>query len=253
MRQIISSVSNLVRFFGNIASETSAIRLSMNNNIVRLCEGPSLAYHAKNAAAVLLSGDVIAVPTDTLYGIAALAQNNEAIDKIYHIKKRSSTKPLAICVAEVEDVYKWGKVTVPHSLLTRLLPGAVTLIFHRTPRLNPSLNPGTDLVGIRIPDHEFIRTLARCCCDSPLALTSANVSAKTSPLHVGEFSELWSKLHSVYDGGPIGGDDEDNSECREGSTIVDLSQPGAYRLVRRGVAFERTTKILQQFNLTLVD
>lgn len=242
------SVTSLVRLFGNIAAaNTAAIGPSMNN-IVRLCDGPSLAHHAENAAAVLLAGDVIAVPTDTLYGVAALAQNNDAIDKIYQIKKRSSTKPLAICVAEIEDVYKWGKVTVPHSLLTLLLPGAVTLIFHRTPQLNASLNPGTDLVGIRIPDEEFIRTLARCC-DSPLALTSANVSMKTSPLCIAEFSELWPKLHSVYDSGPIGGD----LDCREGSTIVDLSQPGSYRLVRRGVAFEHTTKILQQFDMTLID
>ncbi|KAK4312708.1 hypothetical protein Pmani_015893 [Petrolisthes manimaculis] len=157
-------------------------------------------------------------------------------------------KPLAICVAEVDDVYKWGEVTVPHTLLTLVLPGPVTLIFHRTRRLNPSLNPGTDLVAIRIPDQEFIRSLARCC-DSPLALTSANVSMKTSPLCVAEFTELWNKLHSIYDNGPIG----DELNCREGSTIVDLSQPGSYRLVRRGVAFENTTKVLQQFNLTLID
>lgn len=243
----ITATLNIVRLMSNVAADAAACGLSMSN-VSRLCEGPSLAFHAEKAAAALLSGNIISVPTDTLYGITALAQNNTAVEKIYQIKKRKSAKPLAICVAEVEDVYKWGIVTVPPSLLTLLLPGPVTLIFHRTPHLNLSLNPGSDLVGIRIPDEEFIRTLTRYC-NSPLALTSANVSMKTSPLCIEEFSELWNKLHSVYDGGPIG----EQFECREGSTIVDLSQPGSYRLIRRGVAYEQTTKILQQFELTLID
>lgn len=218
------------------------------NNVVQVLEGPSVACHAKRAAAALVLGHVIALPTDTLYGIAALAQNNTAVENIYKIKKRNSTKPLAICVAEVADVYHWGRVTVPHSLLNSLLPGPVTLIFQRTLQLNPALNPGTDLVGIRIPDEEFIRTVVRYC-GSPIALTSANISTRDSPLCVEEFSELWDKLHCVYDSGRIG----EQTECREGSTIIDLSQAGSYRLVRRGIAYEHTIKILQEFKLSLID
>lgn len=232
----------------SVAAKAATNSLPMNN-VIRLCEGPSLMHHAEKAAAALHSGHVISVPTDTLYGIAALAQNDTAVKRIYEIKHRNSTKPLAICVSEVEDVYLWGKVTVPHSLLASLLPGPVTLIFHRTSQLNPALNPESDLVGIRIPNEEFIRTVARCC-DSPLALTSANISTKASPLCVEEFNELWSKLHTVFDAGRLGGED---LECREGSTIIDLSQPGSYRLIRRGIAYEQTTAILQRFNLSVID
>lgn len=239
-----------VRVMSSVAAKAFAATNGLPmNNVIHLWEGPSLTFHAEKAAAALNSGHVISVPTDTLYGIAALAQNSTAVERIYKIKQRNSTKPLAICVSEVEDVYLWGKVTVPHSLLTSLLPGPVTLVFHRTSQLNPTLNPETDLVGIRIPNEEFIRAVVRCC-DSPLALTSANISTKASPLCVEEFSELWNKLHTVFDAGRIGGQD---LECREGSTIIDLSQPGTYRLIRRGIAFEQTTEILQRFNLSVID
>lgn len=230
-----------------LAAEAATNGFPMSH-VIRLCEGPALISQAEKASAALLSGHVISVPTDTLYGIAALAQNNTAVERIYEIKRRSSTKPLAICVSEVKDVYLWGKVTVPHSLLTSLLPGPVTLIFQRTQQLNLALNPGTDLVGIRIPDEEFIRAVVRCC-SSPLALTSANISSKVSPLCVEEFRELWSKLHTVFDGGHLG----EHLESREGSTIIDLSQPGSYRLIRRGIAYEQTTEILQRYDLTLID
>lgn len=232
-------------------SSAAVNKLTVNspmNNVVPILEGPSIAFHAKKAAAALISGHVIALPTDTLYGLGALAQNNFAIENIYKIKRRNSTKPLAICVAEVADVYHWGKVTIPHSLLSSLLPGPVTLVFQRTPQLNPALNPGTDLVGIRIPDEEFIRTVVKCC-GSPIALTSANISTKESPLCVEEFSELWGSIHSVYDIGCIG----EETDCREGSTIIDLSQTGSYRLIRRGIAYKRTVRVLQEYKLSLID
>lgn len=245
--KIFTLFLQLAKSLGTAAAEAAPNGLSMNN-VIRLWEGPSLATHAEKASAALLSGHVIAVPTDTLYGLAALAQNNTAIERIYEIKRRSSTKPLAICVSTVEDIYLWGKVTVPHTLLTSLLPGPVTLVFQRTKQLNLAFNPGTDLVGIRIPNEDFIRAVARCC-SSPLALTSANISSKASPLCVEEFSELWSKLHAVFDSGHLG----EHLESREGSTIVDLSQPGTYRLIRRGIAYEQTSKILQSYDLCLTD
>ena len=72
-------------------------------------------------------------------------------------------------------ILRWGKVTISNAILEDLLPGPVTLVFERTEQLNPGLNPTTQLVGIRIPDHDFVRQLS-LACDEPLALTSANVS-----------------------------------------------------------------------------
>ena len=79
--------------------------------------------------------------------------------------------------------FRWAHVTVPESLLRVLLPGPVTVIFERKQDLNLTLNPDTSLIGIRIPDHLFIRALCRACA-GPLALTSANVSGCQSTLRI---------------------------------------------------------------------
>ena len=77
----------------------------MTNKIVKIGRviGKTTAA-AKTAAEALAAGEVIAVPTDTIYGIAALVQNKKAVEKLYTIKKRNASKPIAICVADIEDI-----------------------------------------------------------------------------------------------------------------------------------------------------
>lgn len=210
-------------------------------NLVNLL-GPrhsSVSAIIKSAVDHLRADQVIALPTDTLYGIACLSQSPAAIKQLYHIKARNESKPVAICVSQVSEISKWGHVTVSDKLLNELLPGPVTLIFERTSLLNHDLNPGTDLVGIRIPDSWFIRQLAASCSE-PLALTSANISGAQSTLAVEEFSNIWSQLSAVYNGGPI----PDSRTARLGSTVVDLSVPGFFRIVRSGCAELNTVAIL---------
>lgn len=187
----------------------------------------------------LKEGQVIAVPTDTIYGLACLAQNTEAIKRVYDIKGRNGNKPLAICVGEVQDIYKYCKVSVKDELLRDFLPGPVTLVFERSETLNADFNPFTRLVGVRIPGHHFMRRLCQMC-DEPLALTSANVSNQASTLSVHEFEDLWPRLAIVVDGGPVA------DESRLGSTIVDLSVPGRYRIIRPGCAYSAAVTILRR-------
>ncbi|XP_012734221.2 yrdC domain-containing protein, mitochondrial [Fundulus heteroclitus] len=189
-------------------------------------------------AKALKDSHVVAVPTDTIYGLACLAQNAEAVRKIYEVKERNGQKPLAICVGEIRDIYHYCKVKVKEELLHDLLPGPVTLVFERSEELNPSLNPFTSLVGVRIPDHAFLRRLCQMCGE-PLALTSANISSQTSTVEVQEFQELWSKLAVVVDGGPIG------DQTRQGSTVIDLSVLGKYRIIRPGCALSATLDVLE--------
>ncbi|KPP65308.1 yrdC domain-containing protein, mitochondrial-like [Scleropages formosus] len=197
-------------------------------------------------AKALKEGEVVAVPTDTLYGLACLAQNSEAIKKVYDMKGRNGKKPLAICVGEIEDIYRYCKVTVPESLLRDLLPGPVTLVLERSETLNEDLNPFTPLVGVRIPDSGFIRQLSQMCGE-PLALTSANVSSHRSTVAVHEFRDLWPRLGLVVDGGQIG---DRSPQSRLGSTVIDLSVPGKYRIIRPGCALSSTTDVLKlQYNL----
>lgn len=196
------------------------------------------------AVSFLEQGHVIAVPTDTIYGIACLAQNNTGIQKLYDIKEREQSKPIAICVADIKDIPLWGHVTVSSSVLQELLPGPVTLIFERTLNLNAQLNPTVKFVGIRIPNCNFIRCVARSC-GAPLALTSANMSSHSSTLAIEEFKDLWPKLEAVFDGSHLG----ENDPLRLGSTVVDLSVKGCYHIVRSGCAEETTKKILEKYQL----
>ncbi|XP_035527914.1 yrdC domain-containing protein, mitochondrial isoform X3 [Morone saxatilis] len=208
--------------------------------------GPSVQQGGQTDGAEILSytvkalkeGHVVAVPTDTIYGLACLAQNSEAIRKTYDIKGRNGQKPLAICVGETRDIYKYCKVPVKEPLLADLLPGPVTLVFERSEVLNTDLNPFTSLVGVRIPDHAFMRRLCQMCGE-PLALTSANISSHTSTVAVHEFQELWPKLAVVVDGGPIG------DQSRLGSTVVNLSVRGKYSIIRPGCALSSTVDVLE--------
>uniref|UniRef100_A0A8C3GHH3 Threonylcarbamoyl-AMP synthase n=1 Tax=Cairina moschata TaxID=8855 RepID=A0A8C3GHH3_CAIMO len=195
------------------------------------------------AAGALQAGGLVAVPTDTVYGVACLAQDPRAVRSIYGLKGRNGRKPLAICLGDVEHIYRYCHVNVPDELLRDLLPGPVTLVLKRSEELNKDLNPFTSLVGVRIPNHPFIRELARAC-SGPLALTSANISSQASTLTVSEFQDLWPQLSLVIDGGPVG--DVQSPECRLGSTVVDLSVSGKYTIIRPGCALQSTVEILRQ-------
>ncbi|XP_054994466.1 threonylcarbamoyl-AMP synthase [Sorex araneus] len=195
------------------------------------------------AVAALRAGAVVAVPTDTLYGLACSASCPAALAAVYRLKGRSQAKPLAVCLGRVADVYRYCRVSVPDGLLRDLLPGPVTLVMERSDELHEDLNPFTRLVGVRIPEHAFMQDLAGAF-GGPIALTSANLSAQASSLTVEEFQDLWPHLALVIDGGPIG--DSQSPVCRLGSTVVDLSVPGKFSIIRPGCALERTTAILQQ-------
>ena len=198
----------------------------------------------KVASEALAAGEVIAVPTDTIYGIAALVQNKQAVEKLYKIKKRNPSKPIAICVADIEDIYNWAQVTVAKEVIEDLLPGQVTLVFKRAELLNNNFNPGTDLVGVRIPDYPFLRDVCSMS-SSPLALTSANYSADTSTLQVEEFAPLHESLNLVFDGGKL----NDSEDARLGSTVVDLSQVGTFTIIRPGSVQEHVEKIMKLHGL----
>lgn len=185
-------------------------------------------------------GNVIAIPTDTVYGLAADAQNTEAVRKLYAIKSRKSSKPIAICVHKVEHIKSWGQADhLPEEMLRQLLPGPVTVVVNRTANLNANLNPGIEKVAIRIPKHKFVEQLTSML-KTPIALTSANKSNEMSSVSVDEFSYLWPLLDAVFDGGQIG-----RERC--GSTIVDLSEPGKYEIIRKGSHVNETLQILAEY------
>ncbi|KAJ4843556.1 hypothetical protein Tsubulata_007975 [Turnera subulata] len=190
---------------------------------------PAKQPYAQEAVDALKAGKVIAVPTDTIYGFACDACSLEAVNRIYEIKGRLLTRPLAICVGDVSDINRFSVIDhLPHGLLDSLLPGPVTVVLRRgeSSVLEKSLNPGLDSIGVRVPDSNFIRVIAHGL-GSAVALTSANLSGQPSSLCIKDFESLWKHCAYVYDGGVL-------PSGREGSTIVDLTAEGKYKILRPG-------------------
>ncbi|KAF2321767.1 hypothetical protein GH714_002591 [Hevea brasiliensis] len=190
---------------------------------------PATELCSEEAVEALKTGKVIAVPTDTLYGFACDACSLEAINRIYEIKGRKHTSPLAICVGDASDIKQFAVTDhLPHGLLDSLLPGPVTVVLRRgeSSALEKSLNPGLDSVGVRVPDCNFIRVIARGL-GRAVALTSANLSGQPSSVCIKDFEALWEHCAYVYDGGVL-------PSGRAGSTVVDLSRLGKYKILRPG-------------------
>ncbi|XP_002991001.2 yrdC domain-containing protein, mitochondrial isoform X1 [Selaginella moellendorffii] len=201
--------------------------------------------NVRHAIAALRRGDVISVPTDTLYGLAADACSRVAVERIYDIKGRNAGSPLAVCVADVPDLKRYARIDhLPDALLHDLLPGPVTLVLNRGDKseLEKSLNPGLLSIGIRIPDSDFIRSVARAF-DGALALTSANTSSRPSSICVEEFEHLWPQCAAVFDAGEL-------SAGRAGSTIVDLTAEASFKVLRAGSALQETKKCLIRHGLS---
>lgn len=201
------------------------------------------------AANRLHQGDVIALPTDTVYGLACSANDPHAIQKLYDMKGRDEEKPVAVCVSSISQLKHYSEAShLPDDLLGRLLPGAVTIILNKSRHLNnPFLNNGIRKIGLRIPDYEFIQKVSSKFVE-PIALTSANKSGASSTLDVFEFSDLWPNLSVVFDGGHLGDKDNDMKQ-RCASTVIDLSTPGFYQIIRNGIAMEHTVQTMNEFNI----
>lgn len=209
---------------------------------------PQIETSSLNAAIfaveTLKIGGIVALPTDTVYGIACCATNIDAIGKLYDIKARNENKPVAICVGRVCDIQQWAQIShLPEKLLKSLLPGPVTLILRCANKLDKSLN-FNGKIGIRIPDCDFIREVCNGL-NVPLALTSANLSGDPSSVDISEFQSLWPKLAGIVDGGRLGVGDSN----RGASTVVDLCEPGYYKITRDGIASAKTHEVLKSFAL----
>ena len=157
------------------------------------------------AEAVLKNGGVAAIPTDTVYGFAAAVHDEEAVARLYEIKGRSQVKAIAVLLADPEQAEEIAETFSEKAkrLALTYWPGGLTIIIQKKAGLPPSLS-SNDLVGLRIPDHDFTRELIRRT--GPLAVTSANISGEPPAKSLADFSpELIEKLDIIIDDGPAKG------------------------------------------------
>lgn len=161
----------------------------------------------QQAVDILTNGGVVAFPTETVYGLGALATNEQAVQKIFEAKGRPSDNPLIVHIGRRAEVANYATHITEDAkkLMTAYWPGPLTLVFDKIPGvIAPNVTPGVDTVGIRMPDHPVALELLRAL-GGPLAAPSANRSGKPSPteaLHV--FEDLEGLIPLILDGGQTG-------------------------------------------------
>jgi L-threonylcarbamoyladenylate synthase len=169
----------------------------------------------KIALDILKSGGLVAFPTDTVYGVGALAFDGNAIELIYAAKDRPPEKAIPILIGEIMDTVK-VVTEFPQTariLAARFWPGPLTCVLAKKPTL-PKAVSATSTVGVRIPDHAVARILLRSA--GPMAVTSANISGQQSPSSAEEvFRQLDGRIPLIIDGGETPGGIP--------STVVDCS------------------------------
>ncbi|MCY4402934.1 MAG: L-threonylcarbamoyladenylate synthase [Candidatus Poribacteria bacterium] len=160
----------------------------------------------KKAVDCIKSGGIIAIPTDTVYGVGADPFNVEAVQKLYTIKGRPEDKPIPLVLGTVEDVKQVAQNLTGYfyHLTEKFWPGGLTIVVEAK-NLLPQLTAGGTTVGLRIPNQLILLEILQKF-GSPLAITSANISgqpAATSPDEFGE--ELTSKIDYIVDDGKTPG------------------------------------------------
>ncbi len=158
---------------------------------------------------IVRSGGVVAVPTDTVYGLIGSAADAGAIQKIFQIKQRPDEKALPVFVRSVAEARRLAYIADEKArFLERVWPGAVTVIFHHKEKLPKILTGGRGTMGLRIPDFPFLRELLGRV-DFPLAQTSANMSGMPPARDADElaayFESAPARPDAIVDGGRIEG------------------------------------------------
>src|SRR5580698_9488250 len=169
------------------------------------------------AAELLRAGEVVALPTETVYGLAANALDAAAVARIYEIKGRPAHNPIIVHVAGLEMardcLADWPPLA--EKLAGAFWPGPLTLVLPRSPRIPDIVTAGGPTVGVRWPSHPFIQAVIREC-GFPLAAPSANLSNRVSPTNARHVSQsLGGKIPLIVDGG--------QSQVGIESTVIDLT------------------------------
>ena len=163
---------------------------------------------------VLESGGAVVYPTDTVYGLGVNILDENAVKKVFSIKKRPFNKPVSVCVSKIKDIYDIAYLDKDEEeIVENLLPGPYTIILRRKKHIYPLLTAGMDKIGIRIPDNKVCQELTR---KFPITTTSANLSGGKVPKSVEEVLEqLGDCVDLILDAGV--------SKTGIPSTVIDLT------------------------------
>ncbi|MCX7871704.1 MAG: L-threonylcarbamoyladenylate synthase [Verrucomicrobiae bacterium] len=210
----------------------------MNNTeiqakVLRAIEPGEIERAVDAAVELLKAGDVVALPTETVYGLAANALNPDAVAKIFAVKGRPSNNPLIVHVSSVymakRCVRQWSGEA--QKLANNFWPGPLTIVLPKSEIIPPVVTAGGETVGVRFPSHSVIQKIIEKC-GFPLAAPSANISNRVSPTtaeHV--LRQLGNRIKLIVDGGA----------CHVGieSTVFDVAS-NPPRVLRPGIIHEES-------------
>ncbi|HZP22519.1 MAG TPA: L-threonylcarbamoyladenylate synthase [Terriglobales bacterium] len=200
----------------------------MRPEIVKISSQQPESSLVTYVAEKIRAGEVLGMPTDTFYGLAADPFNLHAVDRIYEIKSRSRHKPLSLLIESVDQAAElaWPVPEIFYLLARRFWPGPLTVIVKADPRLPLKVTANTGNVALRVPNAEVPLAIIRSA-GVPITATSANLHGEmecTSAMAVRD--QLGDCLSIIVDGGLAPG--------AMPTTIVDLTSDGSWRLLRHG-------------------
>lgn len=158
----------------------------------------------QRAVAALEKGEIIAYPTDTVYGLGCDLLNKAAVERLYEVKRMPKDRPLALICVDLGDIARYVVVdNSAYRLLRRLLPGPYTCILPATREVPKIISPKRTQVGIRIPDHAVPRAIAQAL-GRPLISTTAAPHGEDPIQWPQDIASTFRAVSLVLDGGPGG-------------------------------------------------
>lgn len=149
---------------------------------------------------LLQQGEVVAFPTETVFGLGVKYGRLEDLEKIYQLKNRDHSKAVTLMVAQREDIEKYAYISEQaKKIIDAFMPGMITLILKKKDTVDNRYTAGLETIGIRIPDDPFVLELLNRV--GPMLVTSANISGKPALLNEQEvFQEFNHKIHLIVKG-----------------------------------------------------
>ena len=177
----------------------------------------SIQKQVERGISILRQGGIVAFPTDTVYGLGAASYIDQAVERVYQIKERPRNMALPLLLADISQISEVAHPVpqIAWVLARSFLPGALTLVLHKSSSVPDVIAAGGETVAVRVPNHPMPVKLVEGV-GTPIVGTSANLSGKLSALTADEvYSQFGDRIDLVIDGGRCPGGKE--------STIVDVT------------------------------
>ena len=210
----------------------------METKYWKLTGTPADAEAYAQAGALVRAGQVVAFPTETVYGLGANALNPQAVAKIFAAKGRPQDNPLIVHIARKEDINSLttGLNANARKIMEHFMPGPLTIIVPKAEIIPDVTSAGLDTVGVRFPINKYAQEFI-LACGCPIAAPSANLSGRPSPTNAQDVLEdMQGKVAGILDGGSCGVGLE--------STVVDTTSPVPTICRPGGVTYEMLTEVL---------